>query len=131
MSRCLIQSSLLILLTLGILGCAPTPEGTYMGFCENSTYGGKAEIILILKIKGNDVSGSINITGELGGSAPIDGLIEGDQITFSSDAGDGMPITWMGIIEENQISGRYRVSVHQQLKKQGVVDQAGIWAVRK
>ncbi|WPJ94389.1 hypothetical protein SH580_13195 [Coraliomargarita algicola] len=119
------------LLLLSFTGCSPKAEGTYEGFCENQTYGGKAQIILILKLDGNDVTGYINITGNLGGSAPINGLIEKDRISFSSDAGEGMPITWMGVIEGEQISGQYRVSANQRLKQQGVQDQAGIWAVRK
>jgi hypothetical protein len=85
-------------LLLSFTGCSPKVEGTYEGFCENQTYGGKAQIILILKLDGNDVTGSINITGNLSGSAPISGLIEKDRISFSSDAGEGMPITWVGIM---------------------------------
>lgn len=112
-----------------ITGCAPKPDGTYTGFCANQTYGVEADLNLILNTKGSNVAGSIHIIGDLGGSAPINGIIEGKRITFTSDAGDGMQIMWRGEIDGDTISGLYTVSVGADQKAAGIRDQQGLWKV--
>lgn len=106
-------------------------SGTYVGVCQNLTYGGEADLILSLSVNGNDVSGDINITGGLGGSSPIKGVIDGNIISFTSDSGEGSRISWVGEIEDDLIVGEYSVATNNLLQVFGVGDQRGQWIVKK
>ena len=123
--------TLSLLITFFLVGCSSKPDGTYYGTCHNLTHGADAEVILIVTTTGNKVSGSINITGGLNGSAPISGVIDGDRISFTSDSGEGMPITWVGKTLGNTLKGIYSVSASTAKKRAGTKDQQGTWKVSK
>ncbi len=118
--------------TDGMQGVCSNIVGTYKGNCLNHTYGGTADIILtIYSVENGKVEGHMQILGELVGTANARGVLRDNRITIQTDSGEGMPMSWLGIIEGNKIYGDYHVSVVVKLKNQGVKNQYGVWNVMK
>ena len=74
-----------------------TVSGIWEGICINTTYG-----IEIISIKGD----------ELGGSGEINGMTNGDSITFTSPGDNDIMtgIQWEGVIAGEEINGTYLVN---------------------
>ena len=127
--------ALSMLIVVGSIGCssATRHSGTYEGTCHNYTVNADAKLLItLISARDGVVSGNIAITGELEGSSPITGLIEGDVITFTSkDATASYTITWRGRISGKKIEGTYVVSERLLEKQLGAVDQEGKWSVSK
>lgn len=116
----------------------PTPEpskvtGIYGGSLFNKTVGQNGNMRLVLnQDTSNKITGTVNITGILTGSGPLEGNVDGERIGFTSlEPSTGILITWAGIIQGSEIRGNYTVSVPAPLKARGLIDQEGIWAVSK
>ena len=126
---------LLLVATLIILlsGCGRNIDGTYTGFCDNSTYGGRGNMVLLIKTSGNNLSGSLTITGDLTGGGDIEGMIDGDNITFVTRSAAVGQIVWNGFFGNNgMINGKYYVetsALNQFLT--GAGNQQGYWQVKK
>lgn len=99
--------------------------GGYTGTCVNQTYGSSAQLQLSLHRTGDEVSGTLTISGKLIGGGPITGSIEGDNVTFSTIGRDFGKITWFGRIEGKGIKGSYVVE-----NPDGRI-QKGIWSVTR
>ena len=117
------------------VGCSNPQRhsGTYQGTCHNLTYGGQANLVLTAIVNQDGVvTGNINITGELQGSSAIQGLVEGKNMTFTSNQkGSGFTITWRGSISGDTIQGGYLVSANDIHKILGTDDQQGEWSVSR
>ncbi len=112
-------------------------SGVWVGTCKNTTFGGKADIELVLEQNGNRlISGYLSIKGnELGGSGPIKGFINGDTITFNTP-GDGETaagIQWEGKINSSKsmIVGSYTVTNKMILHPILGATQQGVFQVRR
>ena len=107
--------------------------GTYAGSVFNKTSGqsGNVRIVLNQDTSGK-ITGTVNITGVLVGSGPLEGHVDGNRVGFTSvEPSTGMLITWEGILQNSEITGNYTVSIPPQLKAQGLIDQEGLWKVSK
>jgi hypothetical protein len=121
---------LMLAISMGRVSTAITPTitilgGGYTGTCTNQTYGLSAKLHLLVH-KGPDggLSGSLNILGELTGGGPITGIIEGDDLSFSTSGSFGA-IYWSGRIRGKAISGSYWIE-----SPDGSTQQ-GIWSASK
>ena len=123
-----------IALTATLTGCGGGSQrltGTYQGVCHNTTVDMDANVVLTLVAHPDKtISGNISITGDLSGTSPITGIVEGNTVTFTSnEKGSGMTITWRGSLKKNRIEGSYIVSVNTWNKLAGNTDQEGVWSV--
>ena len=90
-----------------------TVSGIWEGICINTTYGASAPIEISIQQNGNIITGYISIKGdELGGSGEINGMTNGDSITFTSPGDNDIMtgIQWEGVIAGEEINGTYLVN---------------------
>ena len=113
-----------------MLGCAGSSRsGTYRGTCDNQTVWKSADLIIVLIVHDDaQVTGTINITGDLVGSGEIKGVVDGNQVSFTSMGRQSEIITWVGRFSGSKISGSYVVDAPRWHK---TGDQKGIWSVSK
>jgi len=101
---------------------------------DNKTFGQGGKLRLILNDASGKITGTVIITGALGGSGPLEGQREGNRIGFTSlEQSTGMLIAWEGVIEGSTISGDYSVSLPMASKVLNPTfpDQIGEWEVGK
>jgi hypothetical protein len=117
------------------LNQAPTNSvaGTYDGSVLNQTSGQSGNVRFVFnEDTSGRITGTVNITGVLIGSGPLEGHTDGSKIGFTSiEQSTGILITWRGNISGSEITGNYIVSMPPQLKAQGLFDQQGVWKVEK
>ncbi|HVK94637.1 MAG TPA: hypothetical protein VM571_07905 [Noviherbaspirillum sp.] len=115
-------------------GTDTSVSGTYNGQIINKTFGQGGKLRLILNDASGKITGTVIITGALGGSGPLEGQREGNRIGFTSlEQSTGMLIAWEGVIEGSTISGDYSVSLPMASKVLNPTfpDQVGEWEVGK
>ena len=98
--------------------------GGYMGTCTNQTYGITSRLHLVLHEQEGQVSGSLELSGELVGAGAITGTVEDGQVIFTTVWEFG-EITWFGRMEGKIIHGGYLVHLADGSA------QKGIWSARK
>ena len=112
--------------------CSRSSSGSYTGNCQNQTYGGSAEMALILNDDHGSLTGSLTLSGDLGGGGEIHGRRDGEIISFVTRSPYGQ-ITWSGTIKESTIEGPYIIeSSPEYVTATGLTaSQRGIWKVTR
>lgn len=110
--------------------CGERASGSYEGFCQNSTYGGQAKLILTLNQNGESLSGKMTISGNLVGGGNVTGRVDGDQLSFVTSSADYGDISWMGEIKDGEISGYYLIGASDSILT-STPAQEGVWRVNK
>lgn len=114
-------------------------SGTYDGTVTNNLTFRTSDLRLVIsEDNSGKLTGSVNITGPLVGSAPLQGQRDGNQVGFTSvvnitDGESPKPtvMTWKGVLENDRIRGDFRASLPPEWKGKGATDQSGTWDVRK
>lgn len=87
---------------------------------------------LILNENKNILTGTLTLSGNLGGGADIQGRKDGTSIAFVTRSAYGQ-ISWSGTIKGDLISGHYMTeSSPEYMAQTGLTEsQRGIWSVTK
>lgn len=122
------------LFALSLAGCGgPKVTGTYEGVCKNTTFGGEAQMRLILNETDKGyLSGNMTLSGILSGGGFVTGRRDGKNLTLNTSDSLGGDITWMGTIGDRRIVGTYVATPHVVATiALGSGQEGGAWVVEK
>jgi len=118
--------------TLVAIGGCNNPSGTYEGTCTNTTYGKQSNMLLVLNKNGEQLSGTLALSGDLVGGGDIKGRVDNSRVTFTTANPAWGQITWTGELKSDVIIGKYLVETPLDVQQQqGIRSQQGVWSVKK